>query len=293
MRAAFQGIHGAFSEVAARSMLGSTVTTIPCESFEEVFDAVERGRAHRGIIPIENSLTGSIHQNYDLLLHRHVHIVGERHLRIEHVLGAHPRSNFTRLRRVRSHPQALAQCGKFLRRHPALLVEPFFDTAGAARSIIDSGDPDTAAISGAYAARLYGLRILRRNLEDRVTNFTRFLLVGPTPRAPRRGGKTKCSIVFRPQRNQPGILFRILGVFSLRDIDLVKIESRPDPEAAFDYLFYLDFLGDPAEERVARALEHLQEVVVTYRLLGAYPADRRDQRTTLSVRSTWARTGKN
>jgi len=275
MRAAFQGIHGAFSEVAARSMLGNSITTIPCESFEEVFDAVERGRAQRGIIPIENSLTGSIHQNFDLLLHRHVHIVGERHLRIEHVLGAHPRSRPGGLRRVRSHPQALAQCAKFLRRHPALEVEPYFDTAGAARSIIDSGDPHTAAISGAYAARLYGLRIVRRNLEDRPANFTRFLMVSPRARLPRKGGTIKCSIVFRPQRNQPGILFRILGVFSLRDIDLVKIESRPDPETAFDYLFYLDFIGDPRQERVARALEHLQEVVVSYRLLGAYPVDRR------------------
>lgn len=279
MRVAFQGIHGAFSEVAARSMLGSTATTLPCETFEEVFDAVERGRAHRGVLPIENSLTGSIHQNYDLLLHRRVHILGERHLRIEHVLGAHPRSNFARLRRIRSHPQALAQCARFLQRHPSLTVEPFFDTAGAARSITDSDDPETAAISGAYAAKLYGLRILRRNLEDRATNFTRFLLVGRTPRVPHRRGTMKSSIVFRPQRNQPGILFRILGVFSLRDIDLVKIESRPDPEAAFDYLFYLDFMGDPAEERVARALDHLQEVVVSYRLLGTYPADRRDLRS--------------
>ncbi len=274
MRVAFQGVHGAYSEVAARTMLGPSVTTFPCRSFEDVFRAVERGRADRGVLPIENSLSGSIHQNYDLLLTHRLHIVGETHLRVEHVLMCHPSSNLRKLSVVRSHPQALAQCSEFFARSKRLRPEPFFDTAGAAESIMREGVLDTGAIASSYAASLYGLRVLRRNIEDLPDNFTRFLLLSRAPWKHTRGSSVKCSISFKPARNQVGILFRILGVFALRDIDLLKIESRPDREASFNYLFYVDFAGDPRERHVARALEHLQEVTRDYRLLGAYPAGR-------------------
>jgi arogenate/prephenate dehydratase len=275
MRVAFQGVHGAYSEVAARTMLGPSITTLPCRSFDDVFRAVERGRADRGVLPIENSLSGSIHRNYDLLLAHRLHIVGETHLRVEHVLMCHPSSSLRKLTVVRSHPQALAQCGAFFARTKRLHPEPFFDTAGAAESIMRERKLDTGAIASSYAASLYGLRVIRRNIEDLPNNFTRFLLLSRTPWKPVRGYSVKCSISFKPARNQVGSLFRILGVFALRDIDLLKIESRPDRETSFNYLFYVDFAGNPNERHVTKALEHLQEVTRNYRLLGAYPAERR------------------
>ena len=278
MKIAFQGVHGAYSDAAAHRMLGQNVTTLPRRNFAEVFRAVENGSADRGVIPIENSLSGSIHENYDLLLHHRLHIVGETHLRVEHVLMCHPGSSLRRLTVIRSHPQALAQCARFFTRNRRLRPEPFFDTAGAAEFVSTSGAPETGAIASAYAASLYRLKILRRNLEDRPNNYTRFLLVSRTPAVPRAGAPTKCSISFRPARNQVGILFRILGVFALRDIDLVKIESRPDRASSFDYLFYLDLAGNPRERTVANALDHLREMVLELRILGAYPPDRGDVR---------------
>jgi prephenate dehydratase len=281
MKTAFQGIHGAYSELAAREVLGRRITTVPCATFEGVFEQVERGGADRGVIPIENSLAGSIHQNYDLLLNHRLHIVGETHLRIEHVLMCHPGTGFSRLTTVRSHPQALAQCSEFFRTHRSLVAEPYFDTAGAAESLTHGDRRDISAIAGEYAARLYRLKILRRNIENSRNNFTRFLVVARSPwRAGHTdvggtpGRRTRSSIVFTPAMNRPGILFHILGVFALREIDLLKIESRPDPRAPFEYLFYADVAGGPHEPRVARAFEHLQEVVSHFRLLGTYPAGR-------------------
>lgn len=271
MTVAFQGVHGAYSEQAARLMLGARAATVPCETFDAVFRAVEQGKSARGVIPIENSLAGSIHQNYDLLLKHGLHIVGELHLRVEHVLMARPGAALRGLRQVRSHPQALAQCSRFFERHPGIHAEAFFDTAGAAQSLREAGTEGIGAIASAYAARLYGLTVLARNVENEQHNFTRFLMISRKPRAPRGNVPTKCSIAFRPAANTPGILFRILGVFSLRDIDLLKIESRPDPASPFEYLFYLDLAGSPRDPRVERALRHLQEVVSQYRLLGAYP----------------------
>ncbi len=272
MNVAFQGVHGAYSEAAARAMLGSGVTTAPCQTFSEVFDRVERRRSDRGVIPIENSLAGSIHENYDLLLAHGLHIVGEMHRRIEHALMCPPRGTLERVTTVRSHPQALAQCSRFLLAHPSMRPVPFFDTAGAAEAVAREGHPGSGAIAGLYAARLYGLRILKRNIENSPNNYTRFLLLARAPWKFTRGPKTRSSIVFTPAANRPGILFHILGVFALRDIDLLKIESRPDPRSPFEYRFYADIAGGPHEERVARAFDHLREIVSHFRLLGTYPA---------------------
>ncbi|MEW6509443.1 MAG: prephenate dehydratase [Bacteroidota bacterium] len=271
MNVAFQGVPGAYSELAARELLGSACTPVPCTTFRAVFARVESRRAAHGIIPIENSLAGSIHENYDLLLAHRLHITAETHLRIEHVLLCHPSTNLRHLRSVRSHPQALAQCSDFFRRNPRLLPEPYFDTAGAAQSVASERAQDTGAIASALAARRYGLRVLRRNVQNSGNNFTRFLLISRTPWHARRGMKVKTSIAFIPAANRPGILFHILGVFALRDIDLLKIESRPDPKKPFEYLFYIDLAGGPEEQHVARAFEHLREVVSQFRILGTYP----------------------
>jgi prephenate dehydratase len=273
MNVAFQGVHGAYSEAAARAILGKEIVTAPCETFGGVFDRVERRRSDRGVIPIENSLAGSIHENYDLLLSRALHIVGEVHERIEHALLCPPGSTLGDLTSVRSHPQALAQCSRFLLAHRALRPVPFFDTAGAAQALARDPRPDTGAIAGAHAARLYGLRILRRNIENSANNYTRFLVLSRRPYGKfARGMETRSSIVFTPAANRPGILFHILGVFALRDIDLLKIESRPDPRSPFEYRVYADIAGGPHEEPVARAFDHLREIVSQFRLLGTYPA---------------------
>lgn len=272
MIVAFQGVHGAYSEVAANVTLGSRCKTLPQETFAAVFDAVQGRRAHRGIIPIENSLAGSIHQNYDLLLAHRVHIVGEVYLKVEHVLMCHPDASRRQLRFIRSHPQALTQCGKFFKRHKQLSPVAYFDTAGAAQSLMEERSLDTGALASLYSAKLYGLKVVQRHAEDQVDNYTRFLVIGREPWRPQRGVRAKCSITFTPSRNEVGILFKILGVFALRGIDLLKVESRPDPRSPFTYLFYLDLAGSPHETHVVRAFEHLREMVADFRLLGAYPA---------------------
>ena len=271
MKVAFQGVRGAYSELAAKKLLGVSCNTVACETFGDVFASVDEASVDRGIIPIENSLAGSIHQNYDLLLSRHLHIVGETYLRIEHALLCHPSSSARKLKYVRSHPQALAQCNQFFSRHKRLKPVAYFDTAGAAQSLIEDGTLDTGAIASAYAARLYGLTVLQKNLEDTPNNYTRFLVISRRPWRPESGVAAKSSIVFFPTKNEVGALFKILGVFSLRGIDLLKIESRPNPRSPFEYLFYMDLAGSANEARVGRAFEHLQEMVTNFRLLGSYP----------------------
>jgi prephenate dehydratase len=284
MKAAFQGVHGAYSELASKQLLGPRTQTLPCEAFEDVFEAVARGKVDRGILPIENSLAGSIHQNYDLLLARDLHIVGETHLKVEHVLMCHPSTSLKALTQVRSHPQALAQCSRFFAESKRIKPVVFFDTAGAAESLVKEAPAHIGAIASAYAAELYGLKVLKRNLQNQPNNFTRFLAVAKAPLKPIKSAKRpaaraagpargyKTGIAFMPSRNQIGALFNILGVFALRGIDLVKIESRPNPLSPFEYWFYVDFAGGVGEEPVDQALDQLRGMVSDLRLLGSYPA---------------------
>jgi prephenate dehydratase len=280
MKAAFQGVHGAYSELASKQLLGPRTQTLPCEAFEDVFEAVAKGKVDRGILPIENSLAGSIHQNYDLLLARDLHIVGETRLKVEHVLMCHPSASLRALTQVRSHPQALAQCSRFFAGNKRIKPVVYFDTAGAAESLVKEMPAHIGAIASAYAAELYGLKVLKRNLQNQPNNFTRFLEVAKKPLAPLKAGRAgkaeaggrKTSIAFMPDGNQVGVLFNILGVFALRGIDLLKIESRPNPLSPFEYWFYVDFAGGAGESRVDQALDQLGGMTSHLKLLGSYPA---------------------
>jgi prephenate dehydratase len=268
----FQGERGAFSEEAAYQLLGHRIRPIPCETFSAAFESVARGRARRCLVPIENTLAGSVYENYDLLLANHLHIVGEVNLRIVHNLVAFPETSAKNLRHVYSHPVALAQCSRFFRRHPGVERVPFYDTAGSVKMLAERRIPGAAAIASRIAAKVYRARILRTHLEDHHENYTRFLLLSKKPSVSPRAGKV--SIVFST-RNAPGALFKCLSVFALRDIDLTKMESRPLRGRPWEYLFYVDFIGNTREARCQRALAHLSEVTNHLRVLGCYPSAER------------------
>jgi prephenate dehydratase len=267
MRVAFQGEPGANSEAAAIRHFGDAAEAVPCENFDILFDCVTSGSADYAVAPIENTLAGSIHRNYDLLAYHDLHIIGEEILRIEHFLIAAPGVTAEDIRAVISQPPALAQCDHYLRAR-GWAREAAYDTAGAVKLLKASGRRDAAAIAPRRAADVYGMQILASNIEDNAENYTRFVVLGREPVEPRSPYKT--SIVFT-LNNTPGALFKALSVFALRDIDLTKIESRPIPGSPWQYSFYLDFSESIFQPRGKRALEHLAEITTTLRVLGSYP----------------------
>jgi prephenate dehydratase len=271
IRDAFQGEPVAYSEAAAFEHFNAQVETVPCESFDLVFERVENGECGRGLVPIENSLAGSIHRNYDLLLQHELAVIGEHYLRIHHCLIAHPGVRMEEIRKVISHPQALAQCDGYLRALPGVKVEPVYDTAGSVKLVRQGGERSVAAIASRRAAGLYGMEILAENIEDHDTNITRFLEINRGSVEP--GPDAKTSIVFSLD-NQPGSLFKALSVFALRNIDLTKIESRPLVGRPWEYLFYIDFVGSAGDTAPARALSHLNEYATMLRVLGSYTRHR-------------------
>jgi len=272
MKIAFQGEPGAYSEAAALEHWGPEAEPVPCATFDDVFAAVEDGACERGLVPIENSIGGSIHRNYDLLLQHSLHIVAEHYLRVHHCLIAWPGVTLAEVRRVISHPQALAQCERHLRELRGVQVEQVYDTAGGVKLIRDQGDRTVAAIASRRAAEVYGLNVLVDGLEDDDANFTRFLAISRQPVAA-QGPDTKTSLVFS-LRNVPGSLFKALSVFALRDIDLTKMESRPLVGKLWEYLFYVDVVGATSDPTVAHALDHLSEYALMLRVLGSYPRHR-------------------
>src|SRR5687768_4526467 len=266
MKVAFQGEPGAYSEQAVFNYFGQ-VETQPCESFDAVFDTVVSHACESALIPIENSLAGSIHQNYDLLLRHNLHIAGEYFLRVQHCLISSPGVKKPDIKKVISHPQALGQCAAYLR-NLGVKVEPVYDTAGSVKMLKESGDKSTAAIASRRAAEIYQMEILDEGIEDDAENYTRFLAIQHESVVP--VGEAKTSIVFT-LKNQPGALFKALSVFALRDIDLTKIESRPLQGKPWEYLFYIDFIGATHESTARKALDHLSEYALTLRVLGSYP----------------------
>jgi prephenate dehydratase len=265
---AIQGERGAYSEAAALEHFGPDTEILPGETFDAAFAAVQTGRADAGLVPIENSLAGSIHRCYDLLMQHSLSIVGEHHLRVRHCLIAHPGIEVGDIRRVISHPQALAQCARYLRELPDVTTEVVYDTAGSVKMVKEQGDRSVAGVASRRAAEVYGMQVLAEGIEDDPANFTRFLAIRPEPVVPQ--GEAKTSIVFA-MRNVPGALFKAMSVFALRDIDLTKIESRPLVGKVWEYLFYVDLAGSTAEANVQRALENLGEYTSLLRVLGSYP----------------------
>jgi len=266
---AFQGERYAFSEIAAKQFFGEKITCIPCKTFDNVFESVENGTADFGIIPLENSLTGSIHRNYDLLLDQNLKVVGEVFLRVEQHLIANPGVSLSDIKTIYSHPQALEQCRKFLTSLPNIEPVASYDTAGSVKMIHDKKIRDAAAIASKLAAQIYEMQIIKEEIEDIPENFTRFHILSKIEK--KIGNPDKTSIVFS-MKNIPGALFKALSVFALRDIDLLKIESRPLRGKPWAYIFYLDFSGHMQEEKSQNAIRHLQEMSNFLKVLGSYPS---------------------
>jgi len=283
IKVAIQGELGSFSHEAAEHMLPHC-GVVPCAHSAEVFDRVEGGSVSAAVIPIENSLAGTVAEHADLLVTKDVFIQGEFQLRIVHNLIAAPGVKLAALRKALSHPVALDQCRDFFRHHPRIEPVPFYDTAGSVKHVVAHRIQDAAGIAGRHAAREYSGKILQAGIEDDKRNFTRFFLIRKTGGARQKGsaasarshqrliprGANKTSIAFKV-KNLPGALFRSLSVFALRDISLSKIESRPMRGRPWEYVFYVDFLrGD--DEPARNALRHLGEVAEFVKVLGIYPA---------------------
>jgi prephenate dehydratase len=277
-KVSFQGELGAFSQIAAQQLGGDNVVPIPLPTFKEVFESVANGKCEAAVIPIENTLHGSIHENYDHLLRFDLEIKGETFVRIVHNLIAPRGVAMKDVRRIFSHPVALNQCRHFLDAHPECERTPFYDTAGSVKMIVEHSLTDAAAIASAAAAEIYGARILKKSIEDDRENFTRFFLL-ERPRkqkgkpASRGAAKYKTSLVFTV-KNVPGALFKCLSAFALRDLNMTKIESRPLRGKPWEYLFYLDFLGHVDDTAPRNALNHLAELADMLRVLGCYPVAR-------------------
>ncbi|MBA0553071.1 hypothetical protein Golax_023496 [Gossypium laxum] len=286
LRVAYQGVPGAYSEAAAGKAYPNC-EAIPCDQFEVAFQAVELWIADRAVLPVENSLGGSIHRNYDLLLRHRLHIVGEVQLPVHHCLLALPGVRKEYLTRVISHPQALSQCENTVTKLGLNVTrEAVDDTAGAAEYIATNNLRDTAAIASARAAELYGLNVLADGIQDDSSNVTRFVMLARDPIIPRTDRPFKTSIVFAHEEGT-SVLFKVLSAFAFRNISLTKIESRPHRNRPirlvddanvgtakhFEYLFYVDFEASMAEVRAQNALAEVQEFTSFLRVLGSYPMD--------------------
>lgn len=270
LKIAFQGVHGAYSEQAIRQHFGEDVQTVPCPLLGDVFDAIHRQHVDLAVLPVENALAGAVSQAYELLMDSDLLIQAEIILHVHHALLAVPGTRLQEIKRVQSHPQALAQCEKYLRRHNFEAV-PKYDTAGSARDLAQSREAGTAAIASRLAGELYGLEVLDNEIEDVQFNFTRFFVLGHD--APERGEYNKTSLVFAT-RNRPSALYDCLGEFASRGINLTKIESRPRRNRPWEPVFYLDFEGHwqdaPCQEVLAKLLFRASFV----KMLGSYPAVR-------------------
>lgn len=271
---AFQGELGAFSEDAVRTWFGPEVEPLPCREFREVGEAVRSGRVSAGLLPVENTLAGSVQPAYDVLVEPGISVVGEVIRPIRHFLLGVPGAEIEDLQRVISHPVALAQCGDFLSRHPEVEALAVYDTAGAAREVAESGDPTMAAIAAQQAAERYGLQVLASDLQDRSDNQTRFLVIrredgDPLPREGRDTDLEWKTVLVVETEDRPGSLVDVLLPMAREGVNLSKVESRPGP-TPWSYRFILEFQGNPESGSAARALDEARLRARSVRVLGTF-----------------------
>jgi prephenate dehydratase len=264
----YQGEPGCNSDVASNKFFPKNVKRKGVRSFKDIFEMVKKGKETYGVVPVENSLTGSIHQNYDLLLEYNLWVIGAVKLRIEHNLMAPVGTDKQSIKEVWSHPEALAQCRDFLSSHPEYKVVSVYDTAGAAKIVKEEKIKNVGIIAGPQVAKLYNFKKIEENIESHPDNFTRFLIISKD-RKIYTGENARTMFVFGV-KNEPGILFRCLSIFALRNIDLTKLESRAVIGRPYDYLFYIDFKGSMEDENCNHAVETLKDVVGYFKLLGSY-----------------------
>jgi chorismate mutase/prephenate dehydratase len=267
VKVAFQGERGAYSESAVYTFFGATADVKPCRDLTEVFESVNKQEAQFGVVPVENSLEGSVNQTYDLFLTYSLNVCGEIIIRISHCLIANPNTSLEAVKTVYSHPQALAQCRSFLERLGRELI-PTYDTAGSVKMLKEKGLKEAAAVASEKAAEIYGMKILAREIEDNPENYTRFFVLSKEDSP--MTGKDKTSIIFAASHT-PGSLYHALGEFAKRDINLTKIESRPTRQKPWEYNFYLDFEGHRTEENCAAALKAVEKSALFIKILGSYP----------------------
>ncbi len=267
-RVAFQGVAGAYSEEAIRQYFGPDVESVSCRILEEMFPLVENGDVEYSMLPVENAVAGTVTGSYELLMEHDLRVHAETILRVRHMLLAPTGTKMSDIERVRSHPQALAQCQRYLNRH-GLAAEPTFDTAGSARDLAANPEPGVAAIASQLAGELYGLEVLEEGIEDFEFNYTRFFIL--SREAPSRAQRNKTSLVFTTP-HQPGALYECLGEFAKRNVNLAKIESRPRLNRPWQYIFYLDFEGHCQDPECEAAIMGLLRRSLFVKLLGSYPA---------------------
>lgn len=264
---AFQGERGAYSESAVYQFFGSSVEVKPCKDFKDVFESVKQQEVHAGVVPVENSIEGSVNQNYDLFFNYDLKVCGEVIVKIVHCLIANPGTSLASVKAVYSHPQALAQCRSFLERLKCELI-PTYDTAGSVKIIKAKKLINAAAIASERAAELYKMQIVARDIADNKENYTRFFVLS-NEESPVTG-RDKTSIIFSAT-HEPGALYHALGEFAKRNINLTRIESRPTKKTPWEYNFYLDFDGHRSEPQCAEALKALEQYATFVKILGSYP----------------------
>ena len=273
MKAAFQGELGAYSEMAVYNFFGQNIEVKPCKSFDDVFENVKIGKVNYGVVPIENSIEGSVNRTYDLFLEYDLKVCGEIIIRVSHCLIAHKNSKLEQIKTVFSHPQALAQCRKFLEKHNLKAISTF-DTAGSVKMIKEEKMMDSAAIASERAAQIYGMTILEREIEDAKNNSTRFFVLDKQDSP--YSGEDKTSIIFAA-KSIPGALHKVLKEFADRNINLTKIESRPTKQTPWEYHFYLDFEGHRTETKCQEALKNIKDKTLFIKILGSYKAAEKTQ----------------
>lgn len=272
MKVAYQGIKGAYSESAIYKHFGKKAEAIGYETFEDVFEAVKKGKADYGFLPFENTIAGSIVENYDLVLKENVSVIAEVFLGMEHNLLSHKGNNLKNIKIVYSHPHAVNQCKEFLKKHKLKAV-PEYDTAGSAKLVKERNNIEEASIASELCADIYGLDILRRNIETNKNNITKFFVIVKKENIPKELKKEKTSIALKT-KHYPGALVNCLQRLSKNNINMTKLESRPIPENPWEYVFYVDFEGGLDDENVKLALSEMEAASIFIKVLGSYPKAR-------------------